>query len=925
MEILTDSSVNTKYSERGVSMTRRTIQTSFVLVIFLFLLCFSTNVFASQISPSWPESAGMIHIIGKLKKTDPNTCTFQYNVVDFHGTDITSQIPGSDINISADVSNAWGQDGSGGKAKASFDPRTGTGTLTYNFADYKYVTISLGLRYGPQESNCYSLVDNSKKVDEIHFVSDSLTKTGTNTATFQYKIINFINDITKEIPASQIDAVSSLDSKVALDPSTGTGTMTFNSLDIDTAKTIKTTLTDKLTGVTAVLNTLVLDPVLNPVQTITSSEISRISFVSGDLTKTGTDTVTFQYKVLDHYYKDITKTVRITDLNATALIGSSKADITLDPSTGIGTITYDFSKSNQQVLVSLMHEKGIGVSALLDLVSSELDNTVDSNKDDLKIAQISFAPTDMITINSYAQLQYQILNKEGKDITPKIPATQLALSSSVNSMIALQPKDRTFTITYNLNDSDKTIIVSLADKETGVNTALNIGNIPSDPKSNADMDSNNTSTTSPTVIRLAGFDRYETASQIAKSGWSQSDYAIIAFGENYPDALSSAPLAKKYNAPILLTTSSNLPSATKQTLIDLEVKNVFIIGGTGVIFASVESELQTMGIKTTRIFGNDKYDTAIKVAQQTTTTPSTIFVVTGEDYPDALSVASIASIKQIPIILVPNDSIPDSVKNYFSSINVSKTYVIGYSDIISDNVFKQFPNAERILGADKYARNIAVNQLFKGDFKSENICVATGEGFADALTSTAYCAKISEPIILINYDSPTNTKGYYQQRLSNASNVYVFGGTGIIPDSVMQNLNTYNPSKGDTVSPIGVRLNKSSITIGVGSETLSATLDMPNVAGGLVAGNTNDVAWTSSNLAVATVRSSGSSSASGSPIPSTSPSGTSSENTDSKVSKITINSTKIGFDVPYVIITGSDQATGVSTSATINSDTTCYG
>ncbi|KJR45615.1 N-acetylmuramoyl-L-alanine amidase [Desulfosporosinus sp. I2] len=51
---------------------------------------------------------------------------------------------------------------------------------------------------------------------------------------------------------------------------------------------------------------------------------------------------------------------------------------------------------------------------------------------------------------------------------------------------------------------------------------------------------------------MAGFDRFETASKIAKSGWTQSDYAILAYGGNYPDALSSAPLAKKYNAPILL-------------------------------------------------------------------------------------------------------------------------------------------------------------------------------------------------------------------------------------------------------------------------------------------------------------------------------------------------------------------------------------
>jgi putative cell wall-binding protein len=296
--------------------------------------------------------------------------------------------------------------------------------------------------------------------------------------------------------------------------------------------------------------------------------------------------------------------------------------------------------------------------------------------------------------------------------------------------------------------------------------------------------------TSPTIKRLAGFDRYETASQIALSGWSQSDYAILAYGENFPDALAAAPLAKKYNAPILLTTSNNLPLTTKQTLISLQVKNVLIIGGTGVISSLIDTELQSLGISSTRIFGNDKYETAIKIAQQVTPTPSELFVVTGEDYPDALSVASIASIKQIPIILVPYHSIPDPVKDYIATNKISKTYVIGNSDMISDKVFNTFPNAERIWGTDKYLRNIAVNKIFSSDFKLDNICIATGEGFADALTGTAYSAKISEPIILINNDSPITTKDYYQHIFKNANNVYVFGGPGIISDSVIQGLNS---------------------------------------------------------------------------------------------------------------------------------------
>lgn len=75
----------------------------------------------------------------------------------------------------------------------------------------------------------------------------------------------------------------------------------------------------------------------------------------------------------------------------------------------------------------------------------------------------------------------------------------------------------------------------------------------------------------PEVLRLAGTDRYSTAAAIAKQGWAQSNYVVLAYGENFPDALSSGVLANKYNAPILLTKSTNLPNITRQTLIDLQL------------------------------------------------------------------------------------------------------------------------------------------------------------------------------------------------------------------------------------------------------------------------------------------------------------------------------------------------------------------
>ena len=322
--------------------------------------------------------------------------------------------------------------------------------------------------------------------------------------------------------------------------------------------------------------------------------------------------------------------------------------------------------------------------------------------------------------------------------------------------------------------------------------------------------------------RLAGETRYDTSVAIAQDGWKQSDYAILAYGENYPDALSAAPLAKKYNAPILLTSGNNLPSVTKETLINLQVKNVLIVGGTGVIPSSIDAQLKSMEISVTRIAGQDRYDTAIKVAQQLPS-PSEIFVVTGEDYPDALSIAPIASLKQEPIILVPKDYMPDSVKTYLSEKDINKTYVVGNTDIIGDRVINQFPSSERIIGVNKYARNINVNTKFDNVFSSKDIGIATGTGFADALTGAAYAAKFNAPIILVNSTSPTDTKKYYQLRQQNADSLYVFGGTGVVSDSLIQGLNDLTSSIQS--QPVAVKTQPTNATAPVSRSASSDLVD----------------------------------------------------------------------------------------------------
>lgn len=293
--------------------------------------------------------------------------------------------------------------------------------------------------------------------------------------------------------------------------------------------------------------------------------------------------------------------------------------------------------------------------------------------------------------------------------------------------------------------------------------------------------------TASTVHRLAGLDRYETAAAIAKEGWSQSNYAIIVCGDNYPDALVSAPAAQMYKAPILLSYKDTLPLVTRQVLFNLRVKNVILIGGSGVLSDNLTSELIAMGVTPNRWAGQDRYETSLIVASHISNI-SQAAVATGEDFADALSIASVAALKKMPILLAPQNEISDAARSFLKQHNLTKTYIIGNREQISDAVAAQFPNAERIIGITKYDRNIAVIQKFKEDFTGNSVYAATGNDYADALAGTALAAQNKAPVVLVSNPLSEATHVYLDQILVNKS-LNILGGTGVVSDSLFQNSN----------------------------------------------------------------------------------------------------------------------------------------
>jgi putative cell wall-binding protein len=102
----------------------------------------------------------------------------------------------------------------------------------------------------------------------------------------------------------------------------------------------------------------------------------------------------------------------------------------------------------------------------------------------------------------------------------------------------------------------------------------------------------NAYTTGP-VTRLSGADRYATAAAISAASFAPGvTAAYLAVGTGFPDALAGVPAAALDGAPILLTRTASLPDATVAELNRLRPGSVKILGGEGVVSATLEPQLE---------------------------------------------------------------------------------------------------------------------------------------------------------------------------------------------------------------------------------------------------------------------------------------------------------------------------------------------
>ncbi|PUB10202.1 cell wall-binding repeat-containing protein [Paenisporosarcina sp. OV554] len=250
--------------------------------------------------------------------------------------------------------------------------------------------------------------------------------------------------------------------------------------------------------------------------------------------------------------------------------------------------------------------------------------------------------------------------------------------------------------------------------------------------------------------RISGESRYHTAIKVSQTGWNSSSTVIIASGENFPDALAGAPLAKKLKAPILLVKKSSIDADVLKELKRLGVKKAIILGGTGTISSTVENKLKSL-VTVERIKGENRYETAENIALEVG--GSTAVVANGASFADSLAIASYAAQKGMPILLTTPSEIRFTQK-------YSNYIVVGGTKAVSDRVLNKLKQtgAIRVSGEDRYGTMKAVVDKY---YPATNTIplVASGVSYADALTGSVYAANKGVPVLLVAKDRlPAATK-----------------------------------------------------------------------------------------------------------------------------------------------------------------------
>lgn len=297
-----------------------------------------------------------------------------------------------------------------------------------------------------------------------------------------------------------------------------------------------------------------------------------------------------------------------------------------------------------------------------------------------------------------------------------------------------------------------------------------------------------------TSSRYEGKDRYLTATSVAtKLMNGKFNNVVLAYGYDFPDALSGSVLASKVNAPILLV--GNSVGNSKVTL-DFVKNNVtkdgtiYLLGGTGVVKDEIVNNLKQSGYTNfKRLGGLDRYETNALINSELNVPKGTpVAIASGLEFADAISISGVAGGKQMPIYLVGNNISQDTI-NKIRAIQPSTIYIAGGTGAVNTTIEKALRNVTnnivRFDGIDRYETSLKIADYFTTS--TDTALVANALNFPDALSGSVLATKTNAPVLLVPARGDVSKQKAFIDKY-NIRHIIAVGGDDVVSNQVVKDL-----------------------------------------------------------------------------------------------------------------------------------------
>lgn len=325
--------------------------------------------------------------------------------------------------------------------------------------------------------------------------------------------------------------------------------------------------------------------------------------------------------------------------------------------------------------------------------------------------------------------------------------------------------------------------------------------------------------------RYAGADRYETA--VCASYWSWPDHGtaepmakavVLARGDLYADALAGGPLAGHVNGPLLLNPPQSLLPSVKAEIQRVLAPGgtVYLLGSTGALSSSVSSALMSAGFVPKRLAGADRFQTAIRIAQELPST-NRFFVATGSDFADALPAGAYsashnlritrdgdpATNTPIALLFTDNHVMPASTRDFITArwLDLGRSTLFAAGGSASTAAIRAFggEHVHSFVGDDRFGTAAEIAEHLYTDSSSKlvgtGVGLTNGMNFPDALAATTALMLNGNPLLLAPPTAlPYATRSFMVRHAEDIrdqdtghpnGDLYVFGGTSVVPAEVV--------------------------------------------------------------------------------------------------------------------------------------------